>query len=125
MNTQTVFHGTGWYAESNIRLVGPEMKHRSYHQKRKSFSTSTDFAVAELFAIRRTSQNAYLQGGIDGVVLEFSLSGTVGKDFDPVRDPSCTQDEKEIAVYNRKRLRLVAVWRYDGDWKREEEPSAT
>lgn len=115
----TVYHGTGAYALEPIRAKGPEKNRRNY-TRRPCFCTTTDLAVARRFAARKTGADDFLAGRLTGVVLEYRLDGDAGKDYAPARDPSCMQDEREVAVFNTKRLALAAVWRHDGTkWVRE------
>jgi hypothetical protein len=114
----TVFHGTGDYNLKEIQEEGPIFRSRNYHRRRKSFCTTSDFKVAARFALRRTSADDFLCGKITGIVLEFEVSGVETKDYESVRDPSSLQDEHEIAVYNPKGLKLVAVWRNSDTWNR-------
>lgn len=112
-----VFHGTGDYCLEGLLTSEPIRRKRVY-VRRACFCTTTDFQIAELFAIRRTSIEAFLAGRISGVVLEYDLSGIAGRDYDSARDVRALQEEKEVAVYNTKKLCVVAVWQYDGDWRR-------
>lgn len=114
-----VYHGTGGYAEEGVRSHGLRLMRRGY-VRRKCVCTTTEFKAAERFAFRKTTQDAFLTGRIDGVVLEFLLSGHSPRDHETVVDPGMMQDEHEIAVYNPKLLALVAIHRYVGDaWVRE------
>lgn len=48
-----VYHGTGGYNLDSIRRTGLETRSRAY-VRRKCACTTTDFKIAELFAIRHT-----------------------------------------------------------------------
>ena len=113
-----VFHGTGGYALSGFVAEGPRKQRRNYLRK-TAFSTTTVFDVAALFAFRKTPSDDFLQGIESGIVLEYELRGVDGRDFESVRDPHCLQEEHEIAVYNVRKLTLLAVWRRNnGEWER-------
>ena len=114
-----VYHGTGGYNLPSIQSNGLEVRRRKY-VRRKCACTTTDFAIAELFAIRHTPSDDFMNGLVSGVVLEYHLSGVTGRDHAPARDASALQEEAEIAVFNVRTLRLVAVWRNIKDkWTRE------
>ncbi len=113
-----VYHGTADYVLPLIQQTAHIVRRRTY-VKRKSFCTTTERSVAELFAIRKTGTEAFLAGRITGVVLEYELCGSEPHDWQRVRDPRCMVEEHEVAVYNVRRLVLAAVWRYDKDWHRE------
>jgi hypothetical protein len=114
-----VYHGTGDYALDPIRQKGLVCRRRRYTQ-RPAACTTTSLHIAKMFAIRKTSCQDYHEGRITGVVMEFELSGSEGRDYAPAVDPTCMHDEKEIAVFNVSRLRLVAVWRCNqSEWHRE------
>lgn len=116
-----VYHGTMNCALESIQSKGVWLKRRNYHRNRLSFSTTTDFNIGTLFAARRSSADSFLKGVIDGIVLEFELNEQCWKDFEPVKDNGVLQDEKEIAVYNGRILKLLAVWRHQSDtWERED-----
>ena len=117
--TQTVYHGTSAAAVEPIRRAGLSAYRRGYVSRRCA-CTTTELRVGQLFATRRSSSDAYAAGRLDGVVLEFTLTGRPGADFAPARDPACMQEEREVAVFAPKCLALVAVWRHDGAaWVRE------
>jgi hypothetical protein len=118
MKNLTVYHGTGHYSLNEILLEGPIFRRRQYHRPKKSFCTTTEFSVAERFAVRHTPADDFLSGKISGLVLEFEVCGKEGVDFEPVRDFSSMQEESEIAVYNRRKLKLVAIWRHQKEWIR-------
>jgi hypothetical protein len=117
--SMTVYHGTSAAALTPIREGGLDKRRRNY-TKKPCACTTTDLKVAQTFAARKTGSDDWLAGRLTGVVLEFTLSGVVVRDYEPARDPSCMQNEAEIAVYNPKKLSLVALWRHDGNgWVRE------
>lgn len=113
-----VYHGTSAAGADGVRRTKPEKRRRKYTPA-PCFCTTSCPLVAQMFATRKTSIEDFQRGLVTGVVLEFELAGEQGKDFGPARDPSCMQDEKEVAVYNVNRLRLVAVWRHGKTWTRE------
>lgn len=116
MKQMIVYHGTGDYSVESILNKG--LHRKSYpHVSRLCACTSSDFRAAALFAMRKTSTDAFLAGKVTGVVVEFELSGTT-RDFRPVNNNSL-QEEHEIAVFNVKCLKPIAIWRHDGDWKRQ------
>lgn len=123
--TLTVYHGTAGNAvDSFRRRRGPLKRSRAYAPK-PHFSTTTNERIARTFAFRRTGTDDWIAGRFTGVVLEYTLRGVPGRDFDRMRDPSCMQDEAEIAVYSTGRLRLAAVWRcVNNEWVRHPEPAA-
>lgn len=114
-----VFHGTGGYNLQSIQSNGLEARRRKY-VRGKCACTTTDFKIAELFAIRHTPSDDFMRGLVTGIVLEYELTGRQGRDYAPARDASALQEEAEIAVFNVRTLRLVAVWRNIKDkWVRE------
>jgi len=115
----TVFHGTGFYALEGIKNNGLELRNRHY-VKRKCACTTTDLQVAQLFAVRRSTTDEFLNGKISGIVLEFELEGVLGRHYEPAKDYHTGKEEHEIAVYDPKFLRLTAIHRWDQDWIRKE-----
>jgi hypothetical protein len=114
-----VYHGTGSYSLDGIMTSGLDLHHRNY-VKRKCACTTTDIAIAQLFATRKTSGDDFLAGRITGVVLEFNLRGSERIDFEHAKD-CALQDEREIVIYTPSSLILVAVHQYDnGIWRRNE-----
>ena len=114
----TVYHGTGACSVQAI-LDGKAFLSPRHYLRRRSFSTTTSFDVASIFAVRKTPAVDFRRGEITGAVIEFELSGAEGKDFAPARDPSCMQEEQEIAVFNIKALKPVATYRHvRGRWTR-------
>jgi hypothetical protein len=110
----TVYHGTGDYNLPGFLTKLPDR--RSYsHLRHPAFCTTVDLDTATLFALRKTPSDDFLRREITGIVLEFELCGTPGRDFEYVRDPRCLQEENEVAVYNVRRLVLAGVWRYVDD----------
>lgn len=117
-----VFHGTGRYNLESFLEASPKTYSRDYLRGREAFSTSRDFEVAALFALRR-SPPSVLRGDERemGIVLEYELDGSSreGKDWVPAVCPGVLQDEQEIAVLNPKVLKLLAVWYLEqGEWAR-------
>ncbi len=116
---RTVYHGTSAGAVEPIRRKGLATYRRGY-TRRRCACTTTELRVGQLFATRRSSSDGWAAGRLDGVVLEFVLDGRDGVDFTPARDPSCMQEEREVAVFDPTCLSLVAVWRHDGqNWQRQ------
>lgn len=117
-----VYHGTGGYALDGFLKNPPEKRRRSYVRK-PCFCTTHAFSVAATFASRKSSFDDFRNGVVSGVVLEFELTGRDGVDY-AAADGGALQDEREIAVFNINRLRLVAVWRHDeSGWQRHVRPS--
>lgn len=113
-----VFHGTAGINLASIKAEGLRARLHDHVQK-KCACTSTDFEVAAVFAVRRTSSEDWLKTrSITGIVLEFELTGTDGTDYMSVRDSHSMQDESEIAIFRPKRLRLLAHWVYTATWVR-------
>lgn len=116
-----VYHGTANWSIKGILKTGPHTRPRVYvHSNRPSFCTTTDFQIAALFAFRKISTEDYAKGLFPSGVMEFELSGEEGLDYEKAVDGRCIQDEKEIVVYNVKRLKLKAIWRnHNGQWERK------
>jgi hypothetical protein len=113
-----VFHGTADYVLALIEKTAP-LKRRRCYVPRESFCTTTERKVAELFAIRKTGCDDFKAGKITGIVLEFELVGEQPRHWDYVRDPRCMLEEHEVAVYDVRKLTLLAVWRLvNGEWHR-------
>lgn len=95
-----VFHGTSRYAGVKIIEKGP----------RFPLSTSTEFQIAQLFAMRRSPPEV-LRGMYDaaGMVLEFDILSDSG--WKPHREPGTLQDEHEIIIGKRCDVKLLAVWK--------------
>ena len=110
----TIYHGTGSDRIAPILKQGPRMTPRAYLHGRAAFSTTTDFAIAKLFAIRR-SPSSILHGDESkaGVVLEYRLNKQNGG-WMQAKCEGVLQDEKEIAILSQKAIRLVAIWRLKG-----------
>ncbi len=112
-----VFHGTGHYAFEAISQRGLLKRHHS-HVPKPCACTSLDIEIAKLFAVRKSTAEDFMAGKLSGIVLEFELSGRVGRDYLPVCDYRSLQTENEIAVFSPRRLQLLAVWRHEQDWQR-------
>lgn len=113
-----VYHGTAGTNFDSIQARGLRASVHG-HVPKDCACTTTVFKVAAMFALRKTSSADWGKGPtITGIVLEFDLGGVEGKDWLPVRDPHCMQDEAEIAVFRPNRLRLVARWVYSSEWVR-------
>ena len=115
-----VFHGTMDCCVSSILKEGPHLHTRLYlHSIRKAFSTTLDFSVAALFAMRNTQADLAIKGIITGQVIEFQLIGKKNKDYIRIQNPRCIQNEKEIAVFQTAKLKPVAIWSWiDHQWVR-------
>lgn len=117
-----VYHGTGRYNVESFLEESPKTYPRDYLRGRAAFSTSLDFEIAALFALRR-SPPSVLRGDEHemGVVLEYEVvkSSKEGKDWVPAAQAGVLQDEQEIAILNPKVLKLRAVWFIErGEWTR-------
>lgn len=116
-----VFHGTGQDRLTGLLESGPRISPRLYLKGKRAFSTTKDFEIATLFALRRSPQEALKDERFVGVVLEYEVARTSksGKDWTPAKDSGILQDEAEIAVFKPSVLTLQAVWRLlDGKWNR-------
>jgi len=116
-----LYHGTGRDRLDGLLRGKPRRTPRPYLGGRLAFSTTTDFEIAALFALRR-SHPSLLSGDESGagVVLEYSLDERKPGWCD-ARCPGVLQDEKEVAILRDGILTLVAVWTLkDGDWARQE-----
>jgi hypothetical protein len=116
-----VYHGTGDYSLESLVREGPKLYPRPYLGGKKAFSTTTDFEIATLFALRR-SPPAILKGDERGagVVIEYEIEeGCKGRGWRPAICPGVLQDEKEIAILKTAALDLLAVWYLKvGEWVR-------
>lgn len=116
-----VYHGTGDYSLESLVREGPKLYPRPYLGGKKAFSTTTDFEIAALFALRR-SPPSILKGDERGagVVIEYEIQeARKGKGWRPVVCPGVLQDEKEIAILKADELDIVAVWYLEGgEWVR-------
>lgn len=99
----TVFHGISRHATGGILADEPRVPH----------STSLDFAIARLFALRR-SPPAILHGEYAdaGRIIEYLV---VGKQWEHHVAPGLLQDEQEIRILHAGSVHPVAVWALDGD----------
>jgi hypothetical protein len=118
-----VYHGTGDYSLVPIIRNGPELRPRDYLKGRRAFSTTTDFEIASLFALRRSPPGVLTDERLAGVVIEYEVAwiASRGKDWQPAVCPGVLQDEKEIAIFNPKMLQFLAVWYLEkGEWVRRD-----
>jgi len=109
-----LFHGTAAYNEPKILRHPCTLK---YHHglPRKCLCTSLSFDEAALFALRKTPISDMSKVGI---IIEFEAD-LADSDFTPVASHGLLRDEKEIAVFNTKKLIPKAVWRLEDDkWVR-------
>jgi hypothetical protein len=107
-----VYHGTGDYALNGLLSSNPIKRARDYIDK-SCFCTTLSFSIACLFAVRKSSLKALSIGRVNGVVIEYELSGKEGRDWQMAKDP-CLQDEQEVAVFSVTLLKPLAVWQYNG-----------
>ncbi len=119
-----VYHGTGPGCLDNIAVDGIIRRKRRYtpkpHRRKKAACVTTDRSVAELFAIRRTPSDDFINGLVSGVILEFELHGDYGIDYVAAVDPTSLQYESEFLVFSERALILSAVWRsVKGVWVRD------
>jgi hypothetical protein len=115
-----VYHGTGDYSLESLVREGPKLYPRQYLDGKKAFSTTTDFKIATLFALRRSPPEALRDERRCGVVLEYEIrEARKGKGWRPVVCPGVLQDEQEIAILKTDVLDLMAVWYLEsGEWVR-------
>ena len=111
------FHGTANYNINSFIENGIILKSREW-SKYKTFCASLSFQEATFFALRKTPISDLSQ---TGVVLEFEGDLIEGIDFIMNRDPRALRDEKEIAVFDSKKLLLIAYWEFikNGRWQRK------
>lgn len=119
-----VYHGTGPGCLDGIIAKGIERRKRRYtpkpHCRKKAACVTTDRAIAELFAIRRTPSDDFMSGVVSGVVIEFELEGDYGVDYVAAVDPTSLQYESEFLVFSERALVPSAVWRsVRGIWVRD------
>jgi hypothetical protein len=113
-----VYHGTGKWSLKGLLEEGPKLWPRAYLRGRKAFSTTTDFDIAALFAVRRSPPAALHDERELGVVLEYEVRSTKG--WVRAEDVGMLQDEKEIAILNPGVLIPMAVWAMKkGTWTRK------
>jgi hypothetical protein len=118
-----VYHGTGCDRLPSLLGSGPQIIARPYLNGRRAFSTTEDFEIAALFALRK-SPPSILSGDEReaGVVLEYRISETAkrGRDWTPAKESGVLQDEREIAVFKISILELQAVHRLENSvWVRQ------
>lgn len=76
-----VYHGTSPYALQALLMSVPERAPRTYLKGRRAFSTTTDFEIAALFALRRSPMEALRDEREMGGILEYEFVGIEGKDW--------------------------------------------
>lgn len=119
-----VYHGTGRYNLESLLSSRPRVSPQMHLAGRKAFSTTTDFEIAALFALRRSPPSVL--SGDDremGVVIEYEFSSLLGKGrkWVPAVCHGVLQDEKEIAIFKPEILEFRAVWFSEKDeWIRRE-----
>lgn len=93
-----VFHGTSCHASTIILTTEP----------RCPLSTSLDFAIGRLFALRR-SPPAIMHGDFSeaGRIIEFRIIGPGWKHH---KAPNVLQDEQEIRIQRASSIRAIAEW---------------
>lgn len=108
-----VYHGTGRYNLESLLSSRPHVTPRLYLGGRRAFSTTTDFKIAALFALRK-SPPSVLSGDERemGVVIEYEFYSFLGKGrkWAPAVEHGVLQDEKEIAIFRPEILEFRAVW---------------
>ncbi len=115
-----VYHGTGKYSLNGLLKDGPKLWPRLYLGGRKAFSTTLDFGIATLFAIRRSPPLALTDEREVGVVIEYEVTSKEGRGWKHVKEPGILQDEKEVAIFSRGIVTAIAVWKMkEGDWRRQ------
>ena len=109
-----IYHGTAEYSLKGFLNSEPKKYIRSYLPLREAcFSCSTAFEEAAKFALRRTPANDLSKTGI---VLEFLVFDNINrKEFLYCQDPKSFIDEKEIVIFNVKKIKLVAVHQFKKD----------
>ena len=75
-----LYHGTGDYSVGELLNTPPRKLPRIYLSK-PHFSTSESLDAASLFAMRKSSFESMKSGSLSGVVVEYEMTGTEGKDF--------------------------------------------
>lgn len=116
-----VYHGTSPYAVQALLSSAPECAPRMYLNGKRAFSTTTNFEIAALFALRRSPPAALHDERELGGILEYEFVGIEGRDWVRAKDPGVLQDEAEIAILRSNVLRLLAVYRMENDiWVRRE-----
>jgi ADP-ribose pyrophosphatase YjhB (NUDIX family) len=125
MSNLTLYHGTGNSNVDGFLKEPPRPRHRSYlpkkYSKRPCFCTTKSWRVAGMFAFRKSTCDEF-KAGKCGVILEFELDDpTEGMDYINARDHRCMQDEKEVVVFNVRKLTLISIWEnHGGEWKRSQ-----
>ncbi len=114
-----LFHGTGNYNLDSFLKEGIRLYVRHDHN-RPVFCTSLSFKEAAFFALRKTPIDDKEFKNC-GVVLEFELSkkANEGIDYALYKDCRAIRDEKEVVIYSKKSVKLVAVHKFVNDsWER-------
>lgn len=116
----TLYHGTSAYNLTQFLTTSP-IKRLYRHRKKKGFCTTVSFEEASYFAIRKCSINDFLENKDNyGIVLEFEFDGDA-HDFEEVKHYNTLRNEKEVMIFNTKKLKLVAYYQYQKDkWERGE-----
>jgi hypothetical protein len=124
-----VYHGTArWNLEGLLSSL-PRTYPQNHLNGKRAFSTTTDFEIAALFALRK-SPPSILRGDESemGIVIEYEFSSLLGKGrkWAPAVCRGVLQDEKEIAIFNPKILEIKAVWQSEnGKWVRRKRAVAS
>jgi len=116
-----VYHGTSPYALQALLTSVPKRAPRAYLRGccRLAFSTTTDFEIAALFALRKSPQAALHDERELGGILEYEVVGIEGRDWVHAKDRGVLQDECEIAILSPSVLKLLAIHRMQNDlWVR-------
>ena len=116
MRKLKVYHGTAANYLPSFQKRGPDLLRQRHLNDKRAFCTSKSPVEAERFAIRNTPSNDLTKCGI---ILEFDASKVAKKDYCEAKDNRTMFDEKELAFFNVKKLKLIAYHRLEkGGWKR-------
>lgn len=116
-----VYHGTGRCHLDGLLTSAPKKSPRPQLNWRRSFSTTKDFNIAALFAMRRSPPAALRDERELGVILEYEIAwnSREGKDWIETQERGVLQDEQEIAVFKVSILELQAVYQMENSiWVR-------
>lgn len=114
-----LFHGTANYNLSGFITSGVNLHVRRDYDK-PSFCTSFSFQEAAYFAFRKTPIDD-IKFKNCGIVLEFVTGSRIkeGKDFTYYVDTRAIRNEREVIIFNRTIIKLIAYWKYENDnWER-------
>lgn len=114
-----LFHGTGNYNLNGFIMNGINLHIRRDYDK-PSFCTSLSFKEAAYFAFRKTPIYDVKFKNC-GIVLEFVSDSRIkeGRDFAYYVDTKAIRNEREVIIFNRRIIKLIAYWKYENDnWER-------